>query len=143
MADLLGTVTNAVGLSSGNSTTSLQLYTGALLYLNGAALTEEAEVRMERTVHATEVYTIHNSLAGFSSGNPQTTIDVRNAVPAKDFELNPGAFILNLQMCELTMFAAGRVMTAKGFITKDNFDHAVNKESTLAFTFVAKMVDWR
>src|ERR1019366_2179867 len=104
---------------------ALQLSSLASVYINGKLLTEEASVGVDRDSKAQQVDTVAKGFAGMSPGAAQTMIEVDNGVPAADFELDPGAFILGLQVVEVTVFAAGRTLTVKGFIIKDNFNHAV------------------
>lgn len=64
-----------------------------------------------------------------------TEITVSNAVPAIDFELDPGTFINEVAEVEISIFAAGRTLTVKGSIIDDNFSHAVDTEAKLEFNF--------
>jgi hypothetical protein len=70
------------------------------------------------------------------------TVSVENAVPTADFELDPGAVMENLDDGELTIFAAGRTITSKGFITEDNFSHAFESQSKLSFEFTGQFANW-
>ncbi len=69
-------------------------------------------------------------------------ITVESAVPADDFELNPGKFMADLSVVEFTVFAAGNTLTFKGFIISDNFSHAANSESKLSFQARGSFADW-
>lgn len=125
---------------------ALQLYTNIICYVNGATLTEETSVKIDRTARAQEVNTVAKGFAGFSPGAPIVHITVDSAVPSRDFELNPGQFFIPvsaLQPVELTCFAAGRTLTSIGFIIEDNFQHAVNQEAKLSFSFVGAPADWK
>jgi hypothetical protein len=122
---------------------ALQLYTLALVYVNGSLLAEEADVSVDRDARAQEVATVAKGFAGLSPGAAITKIDVTNAVPSAGFELNPGAFIKQLAVVELTILAAGQTLTAKGFIPQDTFQHGVSKEASLRFAFIGEPVDWK
>ena len=125
---------------------ALQLYSIAVVLVNGSLLSEEVSVKVGRDARAQEVATVVKGFAGLSPGAAFTTIDCENGVPAFDFELNPGKFFAvgggTLQVVELTVFAANRMLTVKGFITKDNFGHAVNSEAKISFSFVGEPGDW-
>lgn len=125
---------------------ALQLYSLAVVLVNGSLLSEETSVRVGRDARAQEVATVVKGFAGLSPGAAFTTIDVENGVPAADFELNPGKFFAvgqgTLQVVELTVFAANRTLSTKGFITKDNFSHAVNSEAKINFSFVGEPANW-
>ena len=64
-------------------------------------------------------------------------------LPSADFELNPGKFMKKLQEVEIGILGpGGKQLTARGFIISDNFQHAVNSESSLEMSFRGKMKDW-
>lgn len=118
------------------------LYSIASVYINGALLAEETTVGIDRDSKAQEQYTVAKGFAGLSPGSPVTMISLDNAVPSQDFEVNPGQFIKQLQVVEVTVFAAGRTLTSKGFITSDNFGHAVNAEAKISMKFIGEYADW-
>ncbi|KYF87787.1 hypothetical protein BE20_24900 [Sorangium cellulosum] len=121
---------------------NLDLYTKAQVYVNSALLAEEASVTIKRSTGAQQVKTVAKGFAGLSPGSPMCEITVSNAVPSADFELDPGQFMKDLEVVEVTIFAAGRTATSKGFITDDNFSHAVDTASKLDFTFVGQFPEW-
>jgi hypothetical protein len=122
---------------------ALQLYTTAEIYVDGAKLTEEAQIAVNRKTNSQAVTTAAKGYAGESPGAPTTEITVTNAVPGADFELNPGPFMQQLKVKEFTFFAAGRTLTFKGFMIEDNFTHAVNTESKLEFRARGEFADWK
>jgi hypothetical protein len=121
---------------------NFQLYTQAFVYINSSLLAEEAEVRIARTTNAQDVLTVAKGLAGQSPGAGMTTISVTNAVPAADFEFDPGQFMNTLEPVEITVQAAGKTMTIKGFIPEDGFSHSVNAESRLEFSVKGNFGVW-
>ncbi len=121
---------------------STGLYTLCEVYINGTKLVEETSVKVSRDSKANVVDTVARGFAGVSPGAKMLTISVENAVPSADFEQDPGKFIRDLGVVELTLFAAGRTLTSKGFILSDNFGHAVNSASTLSFDFVGEFANW-
>ena len=127
---------------------ALSLYAQAEVFINGSKLAEEAQVSVERNTNAQVVNTVAKGFAGLATGAPVMNIKITNAVPAVAFELNPGAFMGmpsggSLQVIELTIFAAGQTLTAKGFVLNDNFSHAVNTESKLEMSLMCEPADWK
>ena len=120
----------------------LSLYTKALVYLNSSLLSEEADVSLKRATGAQVVKTVAKGFAGVSPGAPMAEIEISNAVPSADFEVDPGAFMLQLQVVELTICAAGRTATCKGFVMSDNFTHGVETPSKLTMSLVAQFPTW-
>lgn len=121
---------------------ALQLYTLASVYINGQLLSEEARVTVDRETKSQEVATVAKGFAGLSPGAAVTNITVENAVPAVGFEKDMSTIMKQLQVVELTIFAAGSTLTSKGFIISDNFSHAVNSESKLDFKFIGEFATW-
>jgi hypothetical protein len=122
---------------------ALEIYSLALVEVQGLLLTEEADVSVDRDGRSQEQNTVAKQYAGESPGAGIMRIDVTNAVPSVDFELNPGKFFIGpLVEVQIKIFAAGRTLTTKGFIISDNFRHGVNKEATLMFHARCQLVDW-
>lgn len=121
---------------------NLQNYTKAVVYINGALLTEESNVTVKRESGGNAVKTVAKGYAGRSPGAPMTTITVKNAVPSLEFELNPGQFINNSESCEISIFAAGRTLTLDAFIIDDNFTHGVDAAAELEFNAEGGPSDW-
>ena len=120
-----------------------QLYAQAAVLVDGLFLTQESSVTVARATNSQAVNTVALGYAGESPGAPMVEITVRNAVPSADFELNPGKFMKKMQEVELGILGpGGKQLTARGFIISDNFQHAVNSESSLEFSFRGKMKDW-
>ena len=127
---------------------ALQQYSLIDVYVNGGKLAEEASVTINRRTNAQNVNTVAKGFAGQSPGAAIIEIKVTNAVPAATFELNPGQFMgltggSALGVVEITLFAAGQTLTTKGFITDDNFSHAVNSEAKLEFSAICSPADWK
>lgn len=112
-----------------------QLYSLAFVTVNGKLLTEEADVTVNRNTGAQPVNTVAKGFAGVSQGAATVEIDVTNAVPSADFELDAGPFMESLQDVEIGVIVAGKQMIAKGFILSDTFAHGVGKESSYSFKF--------
>lgn len=122
---------------------SQQLYTNASIYINSRHLAEQASVKVSRKSGANPVHTQGKGFAGMSPGSPFMEIQVESAVPAVDFEMDPGQFhVGRLVPFEVTVFAAGRTLTSTGWTTEDDFSSAVNSESKLNFTIIAEPAKW-
>ncbi len=120
----------------------LGLYTKGTVYINGKLLAEETEISLKRTSNAQRVNTVAKGFAGLSPGAAIVEGTIQNAVPAVDFEYDPGDNIQGLTVVEITTFAAGNTLTVKAFIESDEFTHAVNSASALSFPFVGQMSTW-
>lgn len=120
----------------------LQVYSKISVYVNSALLSEEASVTIKHTNGAKEVNTVAKGFAGMSQGSPTVEVTIKNAVPAAGFEYSPFKAMQNLDVVELACFGAGLTMTTKGFITESTFQHAVDTESSLDFTFKGQFVDF-
>lgn len=117
-----------------------QLYTLIYCTVNGKLLTEEASVTVTRTTNSQPVSTVAKGYAGESPGAPMVEIDVDNAVPSADFELDAGPFMNSLEAVEMGVIGpGGKQMIAKGFIISDTFGHSVNSESKYSFKFRGAM----
>lgn len=112
-----------------------QLYTLAYCTADGKLLTEEASITVTRASNSQAVNTVAKGYAGESPGAPTIEIQVTNAVPAADFELDAGEFIQTLKTVEMGVIVAGKQLKAVGFIIQDSFKHSVNSESQYDFTF--------
>jgi len=121
---------------------ALQTYALANVLVNGALLAEHGSVSVNRATNSQAVNTVSKGYAGESPGAANCTISIKNAVPAADFELNPGAFMKALNVVEVTVFVAGRTLTSKGFVIGDAFAHSVNAEATLDISFRGEFADW-
>lgn len=119
-----------------------QLYTIAEVYFNQKKMMEEASVKITRDTKAQPVNTVARGFAGMSQGSRELQISVESAVPAADFEMNPGQYMGSMTPITLTISAAGHVLTTQGFITKDDFSHSVNSEAKLSFEFMGEYADW-
>src|SRR4051812_12671270 len=120
----------------------IQLYTKALVYIEGALMSEETDVSFKRTTGAQVVKTVAKGFAGVSPGAPMCEISITNGVPSADFEIDPGAYMQTLQVVEVTIFAAGRTATTKAFVMSDNFSHGVETPSKLAMELIGQFPTW-
>lgn len=115
------------------STTNLQLYTLANIYVNGQLLSEESQLVVDHMTNSQIVETVAKAYAGESPGAPRVELSVTNAVPSTDFEFDPTPFMKDLLEVKFDVFYASNVLTFRGFIISSNFSHAVNTPSKLEF----------
>ncbi len=123
--------------------TNLQLYSLIYVTVNGALLTEHLSVEVRRLTDAQVIKTVGKGFAGVSPGAPWCSIDVKNAIPSADFELDPGPFMKALQSVEMGLQAASKQAMSKGFILEDSVSHAVDSPSGLSFKYVGTYPDWK
>lgn len=120
----------------------LQLYSLAYVLVDGAILTEEGSVQVNRATNSQAVNTVAKGYAGESPGAANCEIQVTSAVPSADFEMNPGKYMKGLKEVEIGVLVAGKQLTAKGFIISDSFKHSVNNESSLDFSFRGSFAEY-
>lgn len=114
-----------------------QLYTLTYVTVDGMLLTEHADMTLTRNGNGQPVRTMVRGLAGQSPGAADCTIDVTNAVPAADFEFDPGDAIADNKVVEIGVIGpGGKSGISKGFIQSDTFRQGVGNEATLAFRFM-------
>ena len=118
------------------------LYTPIYVTVNDALLTEHMSVDVKRMTDAQIIKTVAKGFAGVSPGAPMCEIDVTNAIPSADFELDPGPFMKSLQTVEIGLQMAGKVGTSRGFIIEDSFKGAVDSPSGLSFRFIGSFPDF-
>lgn len=121
----------------------LQLYTLLYVLVDGAILTEEASVTVNRATNSQPINTVAKGYSGESPGAPSVEIMVTSAVPSADFEMDPGRYMKSLKQVEIGLLGpGGKQLTAKGFIISDTLKHSVNAESSLDFTFRGAFTSW-
>ncbi len=121
---------------------SLQIYTLAFVTVGGALLTEQASVTVHMRTNSNPVNTVAKGYSGESPGAANCEIQVKNAVPSADFELDPTPFMKSLQVVEIGVIAAGKQIVVPGFIVESTFQHGVNQEATLEFSFRGVFPEW-
>lgn len=121
---------------------NLQNYTLCHVHVDGALLTQASSISIARKSGNQPVHTIVEGFAGMSPGSAMMEVSIESAVPSADFELNPGLGLVQMRVYEFMFFSAGRTLTAKGYITDDNFTAAVDSPSKLSLTVVAQWADW-
>ena len=121
---------------------AVQLYTLVYVLVDGALLSEEASVDVNRTGGMSPVRTVAKGFAGVSPGSPEVSIKVKNAIPNSGFELNAGPRIRAAKVTEIGLMCAGQLMKAVGFIMTDSFQHSVNTEAMYDFEFIGGWADF-
>lgn len=123
--------------------TNQQLYSLLYCTVNGALLTEHISVEIRRLTDAQVIKTVAKGFAGVSPGAPWCSVDVKNAVPSTDFELDPGPFMKALEAVEMGFQIASKQGVSKGFILEDSISGAVDSPSGLSFKFIGSYPDFR
>jgi hypothetical protein len=121
---------------------STQIYTLVEPYLDGAKLTEATTVKIDVTSKAQIQETIARGFAGVSPGAKMITVTIDSAVPSADFEYDPTTDLSELRVKELTLFAAGRSLSSKGFVIDYSLQGSVNSPSSLSLTFIGEFAKW-
>lgn len=119
-----------------------QLYSSAFVTIDSSILSEASSVSVSRKSGASNVLTLAKGFAGVSPGANMIEVKVTNAVPAVGFEIDFSKMIGNLVPVEIGIFAAGKQLISKGFITEDDLKKAVNGDATLDITFVGAYANW-
>lgn len=122
---------------------NLQTYALAYATVDGALLSEEASVVVNRHTGSQAVITVPKGYAGESPGAAMSEVDVVSAVPAIGFEFNAAAKMRALVPAELGVIVGTQVLVVKGFIIADTFKHAANSEATYDFKFRGQFGDWQ
>ncbi len=112
------------------------LYSLIYVAVNGSLLTEHLTVSMRRITAAQVIKTVAKGWAGLSPGARFCEIDVDNAIPSSNFELDPGLFMQSLQNVEIQLQLASKQGVSKGFIVEDSFKGGVDSPSGLSFKFL-------
>ena len=121
---------------------SNQLYTSASIYFNDSLLSEAMDVTVKYTSNNQVQKTLAKGFAGVSPGSKMTEISISNAVPDAGFEVDVFSTITNTQEVKLTIFAASKTLTIKGFLMDCDFSKATDSESKLSFNFQGGEASW-
>lgn len=129
---------------------ALAAYAIGEIYINGQQAMQEASMTFSRKTNSQAVLTVALGYSGESPGAPMCEVNVTSAVPSAGFEIDPGAFMGNtgggaqsaLQPVKFALFVAGKKLQFNGFITEDDFSHAVNSEAKLSFKARGEFALW-
>lgn len=122
---------------------NLQLYTVSFIRRNGRLMSEHVEATVTRNSNASVVRTMGKGFSGVSPGAPDCEIDVTSAVPAADFEYDPGSDMFDNEVIEIGITGpGGKTAVSKGFIMSDTFSQGVGKEASLSFKFMGQWPQW-
>lgn len=117
-------------------------YTNIQVLHKGALLTEENQVRISRDFGNKEVITTARGFAGVVKGAALMRISIRNAVPAKGIEFDPGPAGYSATAEEFTFIRGSQTMTGRFIIVTDETSHQANNESELSFDLIGPLVQW-
>ena len=118
------------------------IYTLAAVYIGSTLLMQEQQVSVTRDTKSNPVSTVQGGYQGESPGAPMMELAVDNAVPAADFEFDPGLLMQPLTPATFVLRAAGRSLTTQGFIYSDTFTHGTNQEAKISFRARASFAPW-
>ena len=121
---------------------NLQLYTSVYVYVDGNLLTEHASVKIARKSNAQVSNSVFKGFSGMSTGAPIMEISFESNFPATGIEYDVGPLLAALRPVELTLVAANRTLTTKGFWTDDDLGHGVNAESKMNANGMFQMAQW-
>lgn len=121
---------------------NLQLYSNALVHVDGKLLTQENSLTVEKKSGLNPVFTTVDGFAGMTQGATTVEVSIDNAVPSVDFELNPDPYMRTGAVVEVMIEMAGRLTTIKGFITDTTYSHSVNDSSKLSMKLMCRFEDF-
>lgn len=119
-----------------------QIYSGAAVYLNHGLLAENTDVSINFNGNHQRVNTLARGFAGLSKGASVTEISFTSAVPDDGFEVDPVPFVNNMEVVEVTIFAASSTLTLKGFVEQASLSKGVDNAMQLTFSFVGGPAVW-
>lgn len=124
--------------------TALQLYSLLYLTVKGKLLTETGSLRINRDTKASEVNTLAKGFAGVTPGPGTTSLQVTNAVPFADFELNPGQYMSTYTPAEIGVLGpGGKQLTVDCFILSDDLSAAAGSSTEQSFNLIGPFADWQ
>lgn len=124
------------------ATTNLQQYAFFTSYIDGALLSEATSVSIARDSKASQVDTITKGFSGMSPGAAMMSVSLECAIPTAGIEYNPGKVIKGVTVVDITIAGAGKTLSTKGFITKDDISYSVNGEAKIKIEAVCEYADW-
>jgi|WetSurMetagenome_2_1015567.scaffolds.fasta_scaffold02064_15 hypothetical protein len=117
-------------------------YSNIIVLREGTLLTEENQVRITRDFANREIFTVARGLAGIVKGAAIMRINIRNAVPAKGVEYDPGPDGAAAKPKEFTFIRGAQQLTGKMIVMQDETSHQANNESELNFDMVGPLTQW-
>jgi hypothetical protein len=120
-----------------------QRYANLLVYREGTLLTEENQVTIRRDFANKGVTTTARGLAGYVKGAPVMHITLRNAVPAKGVEYDPGPDGASATPKQYTLIRGAQSLTGKFVVMTDESSHQAGNESELNFDLEGPLVQWQ
>lgn len=124
--------------------TPLGLYSLLFVTVKGKLLTEAGSIQVERNLNASDVTTLAKGWAGVSPGAGVTDIQISNAVPSADFELDAGKHMSTYEPAEIGVLGpGGKQLTVDCFILSDSLSSSVNNPTQLQFTLRGPFAEWK
>ena len=116
---------------------NLQQYTLLYVTADGALLSQEQSLQVDRTTNSQAVSTVANGYSGESPGAGMMEVTVESEVPSGGFEFDAGKKMAALIPTKVfTIGPAGKQLKGECMIISDSIKHAVN--SATAYTFRAR-----
>lgn len=116
---------------------NLVAYTLLFETADGALLSQEQSIQIDRTTNSQAVSTVANGYSGESPGAAMIEVTVESAVPAPGLEFDAGKKMAGLIPTSLfTIGAGGKQLKGQCMIISDSIKHSVN--SPTAYTFRAR-----
>lgn len=113
-----------------------QIYAILFVNVDGALLSQEGSVTIDRSSNSQPIKTVVLGYAGESPGAAMTEVSVNNVMPAAGMELDAGKNINGLIPSEIGIEGpGGKVMQVNGFIVSDSISHSVDNPSAYSFRF--------
>jgi hypothetical protein len=126
----------------GVSMSESKLYAPILAHREGVLLTEENQIDITRDFANKEIITVARGFAGIVKGAAITRVTVRNAVPMKGVEYDPGPDGASGKAREWTFIRGAQQLTGKFIILQDKTSHQASNESDLNFDLVGPPTQW-
>ncbi len=121
---------------------NLQLYTSVYMYVDGILLTEHASVKIARKSNAQVSNSVFKGFSGMSKGAEILELSFESNVPATGIEYDVGPLLKTMRVVEVTLVAANRTLTTKGFWTDDDLGHGVNAEAKMNANGMFQFAEW-
>lgn len=112
----------------------LQRYAVGQVYVNGQLLAEQNSVSVARSTTGQSRITLHGGYAGESPGAEMIDIQVTSNFPSTYLEFDSGRFLFGSRQVEFDIIIGNQILSFLGYITSDNFAHAVNNSATISFS---------
>lgn len=112
----------------------LNSYATGRIYVNKSVLAEAGSLSITRTNNSKPIVTLHRGYAGERKGAGTVEVQVTSSIPSLGIEFDAGQFMGANQKVEFDLWLGESQMSFRGSILQDNFQSAINSNSTLQFS---------